>query len=509
MSAITSRIEYFKNIFNGLERAHGVTFVDKKGVDGEKIKGKSFVKREPVTEDMWLKHLQGTEPSLGIIPINDDNKCIWGCIDIDSYAGFDHQKLINKIKLLNLPLIVFRSKSGGAHVFCFTTVPVTAKLMRDKLLSVSAVLGYGGSEVFPKQVELKSEEDTGNFLNLPYFNGDDTTRYAFQENGEAASMQSFYDSYERNRLTPEQLERLEIKRPQSEFSDGPPCIESLTQTKLKDGRDRVIYQYIQYAKRKWPEDWPNRINKFNYNYFDPPLDDKTIQDKIKFHSKKELGFKCNEEPMCNHCDKKLCKSREFGIGGESVFPELNDLQKVELDEPYYWVNVDGERVKLDNIDCLIDQRLFRRTVTKQINKKPPRIKPNEFDKYVDLLLAGVEIVKAPQGSSILDQLQDHLEEFCSNRTAKSTTKEDILRGNVWTHEGKHYFIFSKFFHGYLQRKKWGEKAQPTQQMLKEHCDCKDDRLTIGKKRPSVMIVDAFESPEQNYTQKKLKEDDPF
>jgi len=499
----------FKEIFTGLERAHGVTFVDKKGVDGEKIKGKSFVKREAVTDDMWLRHLQGTEPSLGIIPINDENKCIWGCLDIDSYAGFDHQKLINKIKLLKLPLVVFRSKSGGAHVFCFTTVPVTAQLMRDKLLSVSAVLGYGGSEVFPKQVELKSEEDTGNFLNLPYFNGDDTTRYAFLENGEAAGMTGFYGLYERNKLTPEALERLEIKRPESEFSDGPPCIESLTQNKLTDGRDRVIYQYIQYAKRKWPEDWQNRINQFNYKYFETPLDDKTIQDKIKFHGKKELGFKCNEEPMCNHCDKKLCRSRKFGIGGESIFPELSDLQKVELDEPYYWVNVDGERVKLDNIDCLMDQRLFRRTVTKQINKKPSRIKPNEFDKYVDLLLAGVEIVKAPQGSSILDQLQDHLEEFCTNRTAKSTTKEDILRGNVWTHEGKHYFIFSKFFHGYLQRKKWGEKAQPTQQMLKEHCDCKDDRLIIGKKRPSVMIIDAFERPENNYTQKKLKEDDPF
>jgi len=499
----------FKEIFTGLERAHGVTFVDKKGVDGEKIKGKSFVKREAVTDDMWLRHLQGTEPSLGIIPINDENKCIWGCLDIDSYAGFDHQKLINKIKLLKLPLVVFRSKSGGAHVFCFTTVPVTAQLMRDKLLSVSAVLGYGGSEVFPKQVELKSEEDTGNFLNLPYFNGDDTTRYAFLENGEAAGMTGFYGLYERNKLTPEALERLEIKRPESEFSDGPPCIESLTQNKLTDGRDRVIYQYIQYAKRKWPEDWQNRINQFNYKYFETPLDDKTIQDKIKFHGKKELGFKCNEEPMCNHCDKKLCRSRKFGIGGESIFPELSDLQKVELDEPYYWVNVDGERVKLDNIDCLMDQRLFRRTVTKQINKKPSRIKPNEFDKYVDLLLAGVEIVKAPQGSSILDQLQDHLEEFCTNRTAKSTTKEDILRGNVWTHEGKHYFIFSKFFHGYLQRKKWGEKAQPTQQMLKEHCDCKDDRLIIGKKRPSVMIINAFERPENNYTQKKLKEDDPF
>jgi hypothetical protein len=458
---------------------------------------------------MWLSHLQGREPSLGIIPINDENKCIWGCIDIDSYAGFDHQKLINKIKLLKLPLVVFRSKSGGAHVFCFTTVPVTAQLMRDKLLSVSAVLGYGGSEVFPKQVELKSEEDTGNFLNLPYFNGDNTTRYAFRESGDGATMEDFYELYERNKLTPEKLETLEIKRPLSEFSDGPPCIESLTQTKLNDGRDRVIYQYIQYAKRKWPEDWHNRINQFNYKYFENPLDDKTIQDKIKFHAKKDLGFKCNEEPMCNHCDKKLCRSRQFGIGGESIFPELSDLQKVELDEPYYWVNVDGERVKLDNIDCLMDQRLFRRTVTKQINKKPSRIKQNEFDKYVDLLLAGVEIVKAPQGSSILDQLQDHLEEFCTNRTAKSTTKEDILRGNVWTNEGKHHFIFSKFFHGYLQRKKWGEKAQPTQQMLKEHCDCKDDRLIIGKKRPSVMIVNAFERPEHNYTQKKLKEEAPF
>jgi len=496
-------IERFIDIFKGLDRAHGVTYVDKKG-NGEKIKGKSFVKRDPVTESLWRNHLQGTEPSLGIIPINEENKCIWGCIDIDSYAGFDHPKLINKIKLLNLPLIVCRSKSGGAHVFCFTTVPVTAELMRNKLLSVSAVLGYGGSEVFPKQVELKSQEDTGNFLNLPYFNGNDTTRYAFLENGEAATLEGFFGLHERNILTPEQLEQLKIKRPESEFSDGPPCLESLTQNKLDDGRDRVLYQYIQYAKRKWPEEWSKKVNPFNYKYFSEPLDDKIIQDKIKFNSRKELGFKCN------HCDKKLCKTRKYGIGGESVFPELSDLQKVDLDEPYYWVNVDGERVKLETIDHLIEQRLFRRSVAKQIDKKPPRIKGPDFDKFTDLLLAGIEIIKAPRGSSIVDQLKDHLEEFCTNRTAKDTTKADILRGNVWTSEGKHYFIFSKFFHGYLQRKKWGEKSQPTQQMLKEHCKCTDDnRITIGKKRPSVMIVDAFEKPESNYQPKQLKPKDPY
>jgi len=502
-------VERFRKIFLGLERAHGVTYVDKKGADGEKIKGKSFVQREMVTNNHWLNHLQGKEPSLGIIPITDDNKCRWGCIDIDSYAGFDHQKLINKIKLLKLPLIVFRSKSGGAHVFCFTTVPVEAKLMRDKLLSVSAVLGYGGSEVFPKQIELKSKDDTGNFLNLPYFNGDNTTRYAFLENGQAANIDSFFELYERNKLTPEQLEKLQIKRPQSEFSDGPPCLESLTQSKLNDGRDRVLYQYIQYAKRKWPEEWPKKINQFNYTHFVEPLDDKVIQEKIKFHSKKELGFKCNEEPMCNHCDKSLCKVRKFGIGGESVFPTLSDLQKVELDEPYYWVNVDGERIKLDTIDSLLEQRLFRRTVTKQINKKPPRITTKEFEKYTDMLLSNIEIIKAPIGSSLIEQLKDHLEEYCTNDSSATTTKEQIFLGNVWTDEEKHYFIFNKFFHGYLQRRKWPEKHQTTQDLLIQHCNCKDERIYIGKKRPSVMIVDAFEKPENVYKPKQLKPKDPF
>ena len=43
--------------------------------------------------------------------------------------------------------------------------------MQDKLTEIKAVLGYGGSEVFPKQTELKSKDDTGNFLNLPYFSG--------------------------------------------------------------------------------------------------------------------------------------------------------------------------------------------------------------------------------------------------------------------------------------------------------------------------------------------------
>ena len=161
-------IERFINVFEGLNRAHGVTIVNESNENGSKVKGKSFVKREILTEEHWLNHLQG-KASLGVIPINDDNKCRWGCIDIDSYAGFDHKKLINKIQNLKLPLIVFRSKSGGAHVFLFTSDYVSAALMQDKLNEIRSVLGYGGSEVFPKQRELKSKDDTGNFLNFEFY----------------------------------------------------------------------------------------------------------------------------------------------------------------------------------------------------------------------------------------------------------------------------------------------------------------------------------------------------
>ena len=48
--------------------------------------------------------------------------------------------------------------------------------------------------------------------------------------------------------------------------------------------------------------------------------------------------------MCNHCDKSLCKLREFGIGDDSTFPLLSDLQKINIETPYYYLNVDGLRL---------------------------------------------------------------------------------------------------------------------------------------------------------------------
>ena len=498
-------MERFREIFTGLERAHGCTYVDKKGVDGLKVKGKSFVKTETVTEKHWEDHLKGIEPSLGIIPINENNECRWGCIDIDVYAEFNHKKLINKIKSMNLPLMVFNSKSGGAHVFLFTKDFVPAKLMRDRLISISAVLGHGGAEVFPKQIELKSKDDTGNFLNLPYFNHENTVRYCFKSSGEAVTLPQFLQDIVD--ITPEQLQNLIIKRPESEYDDGPPCLESLTKEKLDDGRDRVMFQYRVYAKKKWPESWADKLDIFNHKHFVNPYRHDEI---TKFRKdNKEYGFKCTEEPMCNHCDKLLCKTRKFGIGTQSMFPPLKDLQVVKTEPPIYRLNVDGERIELKAED-LQEQRLFIRACMNQIYTKPPKIKPKDFDEMINLLMMNKEEVEAPAGSSMIEQLKQHVENYCLGRATSGATREDLEAGNVWNYQAHHHFVFTNFFYQYLARHKWPEKPQFTLYVLREHCGYDTNyRVALPKKKISVIRLPEFEKESFKPKDRVFKQEDAF
>ena len=162
-------MDKFKQIFSGLTIAYGQYQPGDRGENG-KQQGKAFIVRKTVTDELWTNHLEGKGPALGIIPITDTNDCRWGCIDIDEY-NFNHTGLIKSIRDHKLPLIVCRSKSGGAHVFLFTKENIPESLMQSKLKDMSIILGYEGSEIFPKQTEILVERgDTGNFLNLPYYN---------------------------------------------------------------------------------------------------------------------------------------------------------------------------------------------------------------------------------------------------------------------------------------------------------------------------------------------------
>src|SRR5262249_41483247 len=133
-----------------------------------KAEGKAFTLPGPATPELWEQHLSGAGHGLGIIPLMGDNTVLWACIDIDVY-NIDHRNLCDKINALKLPLVVCRSKSGGAHCFVFLAQPEPASEVRPLLEEWAALLGHGGCEIFPKQVERYDEHDVGNWLNMPFY----------------------------------------------------------------------------------------------------------------------------------------------------------------------------------------------------------------------------------------------------------------------------------------------------------------------------------------------------
>jgi len=249
---MSSIVERFESIFRGLDSAYGTYKIERQN-DKNKMVGKGFVSQNPPIMALWQKHLDGIEPSLGIIPIRADNTCTWGAIDIDQYP-LDHVQLVSKIAQLKLPLVVLRSKSGGAHVYAFVREPVPAADMQRYLTACAALLGEAGREIFPKQSEILIERgDTGNYLNLPYFGGDRTTRYAVKQDGTAATLEEFFALHEAN-VQDGPLEAPQgSQKKDAAVSDGPPCLQALCAQGFPEGtRNNGIFSLGIYLKKAFP-----------------------------------------------------------------------------------------------------------------------------------------------------------------------------------------------------------------------------------------------------------------
>jgi len=445
-------VEKFKEVFKGLERAHGV-YVPGEIKDSGKRGGKSFIKKEPVTPQHWIDHIAGKDPSLGIVPIMDDSTCRWGCIDVDTYP-LDHKKLISNIEKLKLPLIACRSKSGGAHLFLFIDGVVSAQLMRNRLTSFASLLGHADCEIFPKQIELQADRgDTGNFLNLPYHAGDDTMRYAFDKKGESLSLNEFLSFVDERKITEDKLRNFKTKQVKKveELEDGPPCLQTLISVGIDEGgRDNVLYQYAVYAKKKWPEKWQDKISEFNFKYMKPPLGHAQVTKTINQHDKKDYQYKCKDQPMCSRCDAPQCRLRKYGIGGEYE-SKFSDLQKYDSDEPVWFLNFEEQRLVL-NTEELFDQRKFRKKCMDALTQLPNALSPAAWTAKIQSLLENVEIIETPPEITKWGQFDSYLYSFIYDQGV-SDREEEIAIEMPWENEGKIYFQ-PKTLKEYLNKKRF-------------------------------------------------------
>lgn len=98
---------------------------------GTKIKTKITNNEGTVNAELISHHLDG-DFGIGVCPVNAEGKCYFGVLDIDYYKARIF-KMLEFIKEYQLPLLPFRSKSGGLHVYLILSKSVSAKKMREVL----------------------------------------------------------------------------------------------------------------------------------------------------------------------------------------------------------------------------------------------------------------------------------------------------------------------------------------------------------------------------------------
>jgi hypothetical protein len=502
-------LERFKDIFAGLETAYGQTKMTGEIRDDGKNEADSIIVHKPVTDVLWQKHLNGEFPALGIVPIRQDSKCKWGCLDIDVY-DLNHKELVHKIKEKNLPLIVFKSKSGGAHIFLFVKEFVPASLIREKLKTMAAILGHAGKELFPKQDYIKAEKNQiGSWLNIPYHAGDKSVRCALDDNANPLTVEQFFKLHNEKVLSEKDLIqwKASIISEDDDLLEAPPCLVTLLSNKVKQGgRNDTLFNVGVYLRKRFPDQWKTKLHSYNSKYMEPPIDDNNLENTvIKSLLNKDYRYKCKQEPIRSFCESKICVKRKFGVGENIPGPEIEKIEKYPSHPPIYIVHIDGKQVEVDKL-TLHEFEKFSVEVMDQLGQVLLPIGKIIWRKILNKIMSNAETYKTlevPEAARLDYQLKELLGDFLNRATGK--TMEDVNRGIPYTENGYSYFKY-KSFNSFLKRSKsWDLPKAKTQRMLEVIFKAVEASPKINKKTIRVWKVESIQIDKPIVIETKMKD----
>lgn len=450
---------FLAEVFAGYQDGYGVSIVNNDHIEGTKRGAKSFWKHEKLTDEVWKAHAEG-RTSIGVSPLGDKSKIRWGAIDIDEYT-IQLVDLIDKIESNNLPIVLFRSKSGGAHLFVFFTEAINAKIAREAMSNMATIMGFPGVEIFPKQDKRSENLPYGNWINIPYFNAEETDRYAIDKNGNAVLAEHFKDHLFEKRIGKQAVEyfanlKVNVNAPKEEnepLKGGPPCLNKLIVEGFPPNtRNNSLFNFGVYAKKAAPQRWKEYVTKFNEEYISPSLETKEVNNIIRSLDVNDYNYKCNDVPIVNVCNKARCMSCQFGIRATDEMPAFGRLQKTLSDPPLWSVSiVDGGEVELTTEE-LQSPRLFQKKALEAFNIITPIPKPEEWRMIIKGLLDNLKVVEIPDDTNPKDMVIIHLWEYLEGRVQAKERKE-LLAGKPWENDKKHHFSM-KSFKRYLTQMKF-------------------------------------------------------
>jgi len=455
---VTTTAERMFRLFMGHTGGHGTYSQEEKtpGKAKSVIKKSARTLRDPPTPLLWQKHLDGSRP-LGIVPVNGDGMCFWGVIDVDKY-DLDHTAIVKQLAKLSLPLVVCRSKSGGAHVFMFLREPVSAEQLISRLKEIAGVLGFGDCEIFPKQTEiLEDRGDLGNWLNMPYFDAEKGTRYAVTEDGRGMSLDRFLDYAESKQLTADEFTKTvpQVLTKDADLQDAPPCLQYMCGMGIPEGsKNNTVFALGVLAKKMRPEGWEALLDSWNQKYVNQPaLTSDEMMMIMRSLRKKDYSYRCKDQPLVNHCDSKACRLRRYGVGAAAT-PDISSISILDTQPPLFFVCLTSGGTVECATDDIISSRSFQRAALEQLRTMLPLYKQEEWQNRIQECLDQAVIIEAPREVSSTGALKELFEQFCTDRHA-AQEKDEILLGKPWLDDELHryYFRLTDFL-GHLEKNKF-------------------------------------------------------
>jgi len=472
-------IDKFINIFEGLSSAYGQFRKDNNRL-AVKVEGKSFIEKKPVTKELWQNHLNGTGPNLGVFPLTREGTCKWGAIDID-VNNFDYEDLLNRIRKKKLPLIMFRSKSGRAHVYMFMKDFTPAQEVQLVMKKFAAKLGLGDllDRIYPMQISL-GKNDFGSWLNMPYYNQEETSTCAYKDNFDGATIEEFfemYDKYVQTDLSQHLVEEVKqnIKKPKEKTLEDflLPCTKNclkLNNNKIPDENrnDYLLHMYtwsmraVEKGVKKIPEyskmDAETLLKYFNQEYMARPVEEKEIQNTVLKSKDKEYKYLCKKPTIKKYCDSSACTRHVCGItplDAEKLVKATQALGKITkyLSEPpifFESVDVKNEngsgykriRIEMQGEDIINKQKWLNKLANQGCF---PHISLHE-QKSSDFLVMQYERIENCLHEAADEEASEDFE-FKSiiyafvNKMTVSYNKEDLLKNACYVNKDTHELDF--------------------------------------------------------------------
>ena len=426
-AATQASLDRFMQLFVGSGRSHGVQTHKGGRISHHTAEG-------PATKSDYADHLGG-RVGLGVVPIREDGTCLFGTGDIDDDT-INHQQLHAKVKNLQMPLVVCRSKSGGAHSYLFMKEPgIKASKVIAVLKRWVGILGYPQAEIFPKQ-SILTKGNRGNFINLPYFGGDQTTRYALGDDG-ALSLDQFLTSVIYWDGEDRVVASSEVGMAQE--TQMPPCLAALTKDGLAEGqRNNGLLNFAIFFRKSSPNGWEDKVVQHNQNVVMPPLPNAEVQSIIKSASRTRYQYLCNQEPICSRCNRAKCLTLPFGVGhtpwkeaGAFDDFQATHLRKFLTDPPTYLLEVNGHDIALSD-DEFFSFRKLKKTVEAKLDLIIGDIKQAQWDQMRRELHQSQEEIEAPSDASDEGMILGHVMDFLG-KFRLTEDKEDLLQGSPVKH----------------------------------------------------------------------------